>query len=82
MTDKVYTVDEIRRIILPILVKYQVGKAYLFGSYARGEADARSDVDLRVDHVGAEGLDFYVMQDELAEALQINPEQIWFSEGS
>lgn len=70
MTDKIYTIEEIRNIALPILLKYNVGKVYLFGSYARGEADGNSDVDLRVDQTGNLGLDLYVMQDELTDALQ------------
>lgn len=44
-----YAVDEIRKIIHPILRSYGVSKAYLFGSYARGEADENSDIDLRID---------------------------------
>lgn len=70
MNEKIYTVDEIRTIILPILEKYHIGRAYLFGSYARGEADKNSDIDLRVDMPDRMGLDFCVLQDELADALQ------------
>lgn len=49
MTDKIYTIDELREIITPIAIRHHVDKVYLFGSYARGEANANSDVDLRVD---------------------------------
>jgi len=38
--------DEIRRRIAPILERKGVKKAILFGSYERGTADNRSDVDL------------------------------------
>lgn len=34
--DGIYAVSEISRIIAPILEKYGVSRAYLFGSYARG----------------------------------------------
>lgn len=47
--DKVYTVDEIIRIITPILKNHGVRRAYLFGSYARGDAHPGSDIDLRID---------------------------------
>ena len=47
--EKIYEVDEIRKIIHPILQSYGVRRAYLFGSYARGEADVSSDIDLRID---------------------------------
>ena len=46
MTDKIYTIDEIKQIVFPIAKKYGVEKVYLFGSYARGEASSDSDVDL------------------------------------
>lgn len=47
--DKVYAVDEISRLIIPILKNYGVSRAYLFGSYARGDAHPDSDIDLRID---------------------------------
>ena len=70
MNDKIYTVEEIRAIVQPILEKHHIGRAYLFGSYARGEAGKESDIDLRVDMAGVKGLDFYVLQDELSAALE------------
>ena len=48
----IYTIDEIRRIVTPIAVKYCLPAIYLFGSYARGTANERSDVDLLVDTTG------------------------------
>ena len=49
MTEKVYTVDEIREIVTPIAQRHRVTGMYLFGSYARGEADKYSDIDSRID---------------------------------
>ena len=49
MTDKVYTLNEIRRIASPIARRYDIAALYLFGSYARGEATPESDLDFRVD---------------------------------
>ena len=46
---KVYTLNELHDIINPILKKYGVSRAYIFGSYARGEANENSDIDLRID---------------------------------
>ncbi|MBQ8400931.1 MAG: nucleotidyltransferase domain-containing protein [Clostridia bacterium] len=48
----VYTIDEIRRRILPVALKYRLPAVYLFGSYARGTADEDSDIDLLVDTTG------------------------------
>lgn len=42
----ILTIDEIRKIIVPILNKYGIKIIYLFGSYARGEATSKSDVDI------------------------------------
>ncbi len=44
----VYTIDELRAVIIGLLRKYDADHAILFGSYARQEADAASDIDLVV----------------------------------
>ena len=46
MADRVYTTDEIRKIVEPVARDYGVKKISLFGSYARGEATAGSGIDL------------------------------------
>ena len=40
------TIKQIKQIIKPILNKYGIYEVYLFGSYARGEANKDSDVDI------------------------------------
>ena len=50
----VYTLQEIRSLVLPIIQKYHIPEMYLFGSYARGEATAESDLDFLVDTTGTE----------------------------
>ena len=49
MTEKIYSIEEIKEIVAPIAKRHCVTKMYLFGSYARGDADAKSDVDIRID---------------------------------
>lgn len=49
MSDKVYSLDEIRSIANPIARRYDIAALYLFGSYARGEATPQSDLDFHVD---------------------------------
>ncbi|MDR0307216.1 MAG: nucleotidyltransferase domain-containing protein [Chitinispirillales bacterium] len=44
-----YTIEEIRQKVTPIAKRHGVERVYLFGSYARGEAKAKSDLDLRID---------------------------------
>ncbi|MBQ8144281.1 MAG: nucleotidyltransferase domain-containing protein [Butyricicoccus sp.] len=46
---KTYTIDELRRIIAPIAQEHGVEKVSLFGSYARLNATAQSDVDLKIE---------------------------------
>ena len=55
MSDKVYTLDEIRAIAAPIAKQYGVAAMYLFGSYARGDMTDSSDVDLRIDKGSIKG---------------------------
>lgn len=50
----VYTLDEIKRRVLPILEKYRIPAMYLFGSYARGDATEQSDLDFLVDTTGTD----------------------------
>ncbi len=40
-----YTIDEIRIKAMPIAIRYVVDALSLFGSYARDEADEKSDLD-------------------------------------
>ena len=40
------TIEEIKARVTPICEKYKIDRMWLFGSYARGEADEKSDVDL------------------------------------
>ena len=56
MSGKIYTIDEIRSAVQPIAKQYRVDKVYLFGSYARGDATADSDIDLRIDKGRLKGL--------------------------
>lgn len=50
----VYTIQEIRSKVMPLLVKYRIPAMYLFGSYARGDAIEDSDIDFLIDTTGTE----------------------------
>ncbi|MDR1310059.1 MAG: nucleotidyltransferase domain-containing protein [Deltaproteobacteria bacterium] len=49
----IYTINEIKNKITPVAIKYNLAAVYIFGSYARGEATANSDVDILIDRTGA-----------------------------
>lgn len=67
----IYTLEEIERRIRPVAEKYRLQAVYVFGSYARGEANENSDVDLLVDDTnsGLRGLEYGGLYYELEEAL-------------
>ena len=44
-----YSADEIAEKVSTVLRRYDVERAYLYGSYARGTASDVSDIDLRLD---------------------------------
>jgi len=63
-THGILSVNDIKKIASIIFDKYDIKSCYLFGSYAKGVATERSDVDLLIDsHIT--GLDFYGLIDEL-----------------
>ncbi len=45
----IYTLDEIKQHIIPVVQKYDISALYVFGSYARREASEDSDIDLLID---------------------------------
>lgn len=57
MSDYIYSVDELKMRMLPIFIQYGIKRAILFGSYSKGEASVKSDIDLLVDS-GLKGLRF------------------------
>ena len=69
-----YTIEEITRRVEPVAKKYKLAAVYLFGSYARGEATAESDVDLLIDLTGSVicGLNFVNLFHDLEDALGVS----------
>lgn len=49
MLEEVYTVDQLRKLLVPVFRNHDIRKAVLFGSYGKGKADGQSDVDLLVE---------------------------------
>jgi len=49
MSEKIYTIDEIKMILKNVLQNQPVYQVILFGSYAKNEATKKSDIDLIID---------------------------------
>lgn len=76
----ILTIDKIRTICTNVFKKYKVVYCYLFGSYAKGKATEKSDVDLFV-YTDETGLNFYGLVEDLRTSLNkkvdvINQKQI------
>ena len=56
MSSMPYSIDELRQIIDPIARQHGIKSVSLFGSYARGEQTAASDVDLKIEKGALETL--------------------------
>ena len=61
--------DEIKRKALPILKEAGVTRSSLFGSYARGENKATSDIDFLVELPNASLFDLADLQTKLEQVL-------------
>lgn len=63
----IYSLEEIKEKIIPVAIKHQISEIYLFGSYARQEADEDSDIDfmVTVDGSDVDGIGFFGLFDEL-----------------
>ncbi|MDR0930540.1 MAG: nucleotidyltransferase domain-containing protein [Clostridiales bacterium] len=75
----VYTIEEITNILKPILTNYDVKKAAIFGSYARGQATDKSDVDLLITTNNVFDLEqYYNFENDLESALRLNVDIMFY----
>ena len=65
-----FTIEEIQEKVIPVAKKYGVKKLWLFGSYARGEADAESDVDFLIDRGKIFGIQYFGFLVDLEQVFQ------------
>lgn len=81
MSEKIYTIEEIKNILQDILKNFTVKKAILFGSYAKHTPTAKSDIDLVIDSDGTLiNIYFYGLLEELVTKLQKNVDLFEISE--
>ncbi|MDR0906787.1 MAG: nucleotidyltransferase domain-containing protein [Oscillospiraceae bacterium] len=80
-TKSTYSVAELRDTLRPIFESAPVYKAVLFGSYARGEANENSDIDILIDSRGELiGIDFYGVLENIVTALDKDVDLFEFCE--
>jgi predicted nucleotidyltransferase len=73
-------IDKYKRLILPVLKKYGVIKASLFGSIVRGDLTKDSDIDILVEFQDDKTLlDLVGLQNELNEKLNRKADVITYN---
>ena len=81
MSEKVYTIEEIKEILKTLLRNTSVNSVILFGSYAKNTPTSKSDIDLVIDSEGKLiNIYFYGLLEELVQRLQKNVDLFEISE--
>ena len=81
MSEKIYTIEELKIILEDILKNFSVKKAILFGSYAKNTPTSNSDIDLVIDSDGKLlNIYFYGLLEDLVQGLQKNVDLFEISE--
>ncbi|MBS3138617.1 MAG: hypothetical protein A2730_03990 [Candidatus Staskawiczbacteria bacterium RIFCSPHIGHO2_01_FULL_39_25] len=62
-------IQKIKMRIVPVLKKNKVKKAGIFGSYATGKQNKKSDIDIIIELPRGMGFGFVGLERQLAEAL-------------
>ena len=72
-SEEVLPIDALRLMVLPVIQKFSIDKATLFGSYARGDATSESDVDLLIECDSIRSMkDYFDLQEGLRIAIGKN----------
>jgi predicted nucleotidyltransferase len=73
-------IEEIRKKILPVLQRYDVVRAAIFGSFVRGENREGSDIDILVEFKGEKSLlDLAGLKIALEELLKIKVDVLTYN---
>lgn len=79
-TSTVYTLNQLREIIVPLVHHYGMKWARVFGSYARGEATEESDLDIVVDLGDAQIMSLFGLMNDIYKATGKQPDVYDISE--
>ena len=63
-----YTINDLSKILTPIFKNYNIGKAIVFGSVAKGTSKTNSDIDILVDS-NLKGMKFIGLIEDVKEAV-------------
>lgn len=69
MIKMVHTIEEIKNIVSPIAKNYGVESISLFGSYAKGKATNKSDMDFIIEKGDLIGIKYFSLLTDLENAL-------------
>lgn len=67
-TTTVFSLPDLRAMISPLIQSYGMRWARIFGSYARGDANGESDIDVLVDRGACGFLDICSLADDIYRA--------------
>ena len=71
-----HTSPEIKSVVSELAQKYGAQRIFLFGSYARGDMEPTSDIDLRIDKGAIRGLELAGLLVDLEDALGVSVDLI------
>ena len=63
-----YTINEIKNILIPIAKKQGISSISLFGSYAKGNATSNSDIDFIIEKGDLIGINYFSLLKDLENA--------------
>ena len=73
----IYTIDEIKEKLLPIFKREPIKRAVLFGSYAKGCAREKSDIDIFIDSEGKlNGWDYFGVLEDVSSSFGVSVDVI------
>ena len=76
-----FNISEIKNKLLPVFEAAPVYSAVLFGSYAKGQANEKSDIDIVIDSRGELlNINFYGVLEDITQALGMPVDLIELSE--
>ncbi len=70
------TLADIQSVVSQLAKEYGAQRVYLFGSYARGDMNQNSDIDLRIDKGSIRGWELAGLLVDLEDALGISVDLI------